>query len=102
MQIVHILHIIDHVTKYSTVAVVKSEKKDNITETFLKNWFVIFNDPKVVLLSKGREFNNKLLCKFGHSTYEKKKKKSQSVNIHDKEQTEKVGNIEEQYDICLK
>ena len=63
MQIVHILHIIDHVTKYSTVAVVKSEKKDNITKTFLKNWFVIFNDPKVILLSKGREFNNKLLCK---------------------------------------
>lgn len=37
MQIVHILHIIDNVTKYSTVAVVKSEKKDNTTKTFLKN-----------------------------------------------------------------
>ena len=55
-----ILHLIDHGTRYSTAAVVKSKKKEDIAETIIKNWIAAFGVPRVIF-SDVIEFNNELL-----------------------------------------
>ena len=57
-----ILHLIDHGTRYSTAAVVKSKKKEDIAEAIIKNWTAIFGSPRVILSDNGGEFNNELIC----------------------------------------
>ena len=58
---VHILHIVDHATQFSVAAVVKSKRKEESAEAFIKNWIAIFGAPKTILLDNGGEFNNELL-----------------------------------------
>ena len=38
---IHILHIIDHATPFSLAAVVKSKKKEEIVDTFIKHWIPV-------------------------------------------------------------
>ena len=38
---IHILHIIDHATLFSPAAVVKSKKKEEIIDTFIKHWIPV-------------------------------------------------------------
>ena len=38
---IHILHIIDHATPFSPAAVVKSKKKEEIIDTFIKHWIPV-------------------------------------------------------------
>ena len=47
-EIRHFLHVINHATRYSAAALVKSKKED-IAETIMKIWIVIFGDPRVIL-----------------------------------------------------
>ena len=55
------MHLIDHATRYSAAAVVKSKKKEDIAEAISKNWVAIFGAPRVILSDNGGEFNNELL-----------------------------------------
>ena len=61
MEKVHILHIVDHAARFSAAAVVKSKKKEEIAQAFIKNWIAIFWAPKTILPDNGEEFNNELL-----------------------------------------
>ena len=61
MEKVHILHIVDHATRFSAAALVKSKKKEEIAEAFINNWIPIFGAPKIILSDNGGEFNNELL-----------------------------------------
>ena len=55
MEKVHILHIVDHATRNSAAAVVRSKKKEEIAEAFIKNWIAIFTVPKTILSDNGGE-----------------------------------------------
>ena len=61
MEKVHNLHIIDHATRFSVAAVVKSKKKEEIAEAFIKTWVAIFGPPKAILSDNSWEFNNEVL-----------------------------------------
>ena len=58
MEKVHILHIVDHATRFSAATVVKSKKKVEIAEAFIKNWVAIFGAPRTILSDNGVECNN--------------------------------------------
>ena len=45
--------LIDHATRCSAAAVVKSKKKEDIKETIIKNWIAIFGAPRVILSDNG-------------------------------------------------
>ena len=54
------LHIIDNATRFSTAAVVRSKRKEEIVDTFIKHWIAVFEAPGVILSDNGGEFNNSL------------------------------------------
>ena len=54
------LHIIDNATRFSTAAVVSSKRKEEIVDTFIKVWIVVFGAPGMILSNNGGEFNNSL------------------------------------------
>ena len=62
---IHILHIIDHATRFSAAAVVKSKKKEEIVDAFTKHWIAIFGAPGKILSDNGGEFNNGLFRELG-------------------------------------
>ena len=55
-----ILHIIDHATRFSTVAVIRSKEKEEIIDKIFKHWVALFGIPRKVLSDNGGEFNNEL------------------------------------------
>ena len=60
-----ILHMIDHATRFSAATVMKSKKKEEITEGFIKHWISIFGAPDTILSDNGGEFNNETLQDLG-------------------------------------
>ena len=52
------LQIIDNATRFSTAAVVRSKRMEEIVDTFIKHWIAIFGAPGLVLLDNGGDFNN--------------------------------------------
>ena len=62
---IHILHIIDHATRFSAAAVVKSKRKEEIVDAFIKHWIAIFGAPGKILSDNGGEFNNDLFRELG-------------------------------------
>ena len=54
------LHITDNATRFSKAAVVRSKRKEEIVDAFIKNWIVIFGAPGVILPDNGSEFSNSL------------------------------------------
>ena len=62
---IHILHIIDHATRFSVAAVVKSKRKEEIVDAFIKHWIAIFGGPGKILSDSGGEFNNDLFRELG-------------------------------------
>ena len=62
---IHILHIIDHATRFSAAAVVKSKRKEEIVDAFIKHWIAIFGAPGKILSDNGGEFNNDLFHELG-------------------------------------
>ena len=55
---IYILHIVDHVTRFSAGAIIRSKKAEVIIHSFLKIWVSIFGTPKKVLSDNGGEFAN--------------------------------------------
>ena len=53
-----ILHIIDHVTRFSAACVVSSIRKEEIVAAVLRIWVSIFGSPKKILSDNGGEFSN--------------------------------------------
>ena len=53
-----ILNLIDHVSRFSAAAIVKSKKPENIIEKIFETWIKIFGPPKKFFSDNGREFNN--------------------------------------------
>ena len=55
---IYILHIIDHATRFSAGAVIRSKKAEVIVDRFFKCWVAIFGTPLKVLSDNGGEFAN--------------------------------------------
>ena len=56
-----ILHMVDHATRFSSAAVVKSKHKEEIVKAILQHCLVLFGPPNQVLSDNGGESTNKLL-----------------------------------------
>lgn len=54
----YILHIIDHLTRYSAACLIKDKKKETIIRGVMDHWIKIFGPPKYFLMDNGREFVN--------------------------------------------
>ena len=54
------LHIIDHATRFSTAAVIRSNEKEEIIDKIFKHWVALFGCPRKVLSDNGGEFNNEI------------------------------------------
>ena len=55
---VHLLHVIDHVTRLSACAVIRNKKPATIIDNLFKIWIGIYGSPKQFLSDNGGEFNN--------------------------------------------
>ena len=55
-----ILHLIDHVSRFSAAAYVRSKKPEEIIENIFQIWISVFGPPKRFLSDNGGEFNNKM------------------------------------------
>ena len=47
------LHIIDHATRFSTAAVIRSKEKEEIIDKIFKHWVALFGCPRKVLSDNG-------------------------------------------------
>ena len=54
----HVLHLIDHATRYSAAIHIPSKKKEVIISAVLKVWISLFGPPKKILTDNGKEFSN--------------------------------------------
>ena len=55
---IYFLHMVDHATRFSAAAVIRSKKKEVIIDRFFKHWIGIFGTPQKVLSDNGGEFAN--------------------------------------------
>ena len=53
-----IIHLVDHVTRFSAAAVIPSKKRDVVIDAVLRIWVSIFGSPKKILSDNGGEFTN--------------------------------------------
>ena len=53
-----LLHMIDHLTRFSASCVIKSKHKEVIVKKIFKIWISIFSSPKKFLADNEGEFNN--------------------------------------------
>ena len=61
---VWLIHIVDHLTQYSTSCFIQSKRKAVIVESIFKIWIAIFGSPKSVLVDNGGEFDNSEFISF--------------------------------------
>ena len=54
----YILHMIDHLTRYSSACIIHDKKKETIVKAMLNYWIRIFGCPKYFLSDNGGEFVN--------------------------------------------
>ena len=55
-----ILHLIDHLTRYSAAALLNSKKPEEIVNKIFQIWICVFGPPSKFLSDNGGEFNNDL------------------------------------------
>ena len=55
---IYFLHIIDHLTRMSAAAVIRSKRQEVIMEAFCRIWIAVFGPPEKVLSDNGGEFAN--------------------------------------------
>ena len=60
----YILHIIDHLTRFSQACVIRSKKKGVIVKGLLENWVCLFGPPQKILSDNGGEFVNDEIVDF--------------------------------------
>ena len=53
-----ILHLVDHVTRFSAAAVVKSKDRNEIIKHLFRSWISIFGAPSKFFSDNGGEFSN--------------------------------------------
>ena len=56
-----ILHLIDHLTRFSAAAILSSKKPNEIVDKIFKIWICVFGPPIKFLSDNGGEFNNETL-----------------------------------------
>ena len=56
-----ILHMVDHGTRFSSAAIVKSKHKVEIVKAIFQHWIVLFDPQNQIFSDNGGEFNNELL-----------------------------------------
>ena len=61
----HILHLIDHATRYSRGCIVPNKKPASIVSGVLKIWISLFGSPVSILSDNGGEFSNEELVEIG-------------------------------------
>lgn len=54
-----VLHLIDHVTRYSAACRLNNKKPESVIQAILSHWIRIFGHPKYFLFDNGGEFDNK-------------------------------------------
>ena len=59
-----LIHIVDHLKRYSASCVIQSKRKGVIVESIFKTWIAIFVSPKSFLVDIGGEFNNSEFISF--------------------------------------
>ena len=64
----HILHLIDHATRYSRGCIVPNKEKSSIVSGVLKIWISLFGSPKSILSDNGGEFSNEDFVEIGQKT----------------------------------
>ena len=57
--------IVDHATRFSAALVVKSKKKEEAVDAFIKHWIAVFGAPGMMLSDNGGEFSNDLFHVLG-------------------------------------
>ena len=62
---VHLLHIIDHATRLSAGAIIRSKKPSVIVNEIFRHWIGIYGAPESILSDNGGEFNNPEMREFG-------------------------------------
>ena len=53
-----LIHLVNHLTRYSASSVLRSKRKEVTIESIFKIWIAIFGSPMAVLVDNGGEFNN--------------------------------------------
>ncbi|XP_064622512.1 uncharacterized protein LOC135484764 [Lineus longissimus] len=64
---VWLLHIIDHFTRYSAGAIIRSKTGSVFVDKFLKHWISIFGAPKKFFSDNGGEFDNEEVKQMGEN-----------------------------------
>ena len=54
----YILHIVDHLTRYSSACIIKNKQKETIVKGLIKYWIRIFGCPKYFLSDNSEQFVN--------------------------------------------
>ena len=60
----YILHIIDHLTRYSSACIIRNKRKETIIKGILDYWIRIFGCPRYFLTDNGGEFVNQDMIDF--------------------------------------
>ena len=53
-----LLHLIDHATRLSACAIIRSKKKEVVIKEIFRIWISIYGCPEKFLSDNGGEFNN--------------------------------------------
>ena len=95
---VYILHMVDHATRYSAVALISTKQKEVIIDKILKHWIGIFGTPNLFLSNNGGEFNNELFREMGEQlniNFKTTAAESPWFNGIAKKQNDAIGNMME-------
>ena len=57
---VHLLHLIDHATRFSAGAVIRTKKAETVMKELFRVWISVFGAPDKFLSDNGGEFNNEI------------------------------------------
>ena len=60
-----VLHLIDHATRFSSAAIIRSKHKDTIISKVFQIWIFIFGPPKQILTDNSGEFTSDDFCEMG-------------------------------------
>ena len=54
----HLIHFIDHFTRFSSGTIMNNKKPETVMKAFKESWLRFFGPPKSILCDNGGEFNN--------------------------------------------